>query len=158
MPPKLIVDPREIDVSKVVFGPDEIRKWNPHRFELELLHGVLHFDPEASIIIGIHHSTEDDFWVRGHVPGRPLMPGVMMIEFAAQLCSFYYAKMNPDVKRFFGFAGVDRTHFRGTVAPGEDAVAVARCISMRPRRGIFDCQGFVGDTMVFETHVTGMLI
>ena len=158
MPPPLIVDPREIDIADVLFGPEEIRKRNPHRFEFELLHGVLHFDPEERLTIGVHHTKEDDFWVRGHIPGQPLMPGVMMIEFAAQLCSFYFCEQHPNVPRFFGFGGVDNTRFRGTVRPGESMVAVAKAINIRTRRGIFDCQGFVGNTMVFETRVTGMLV
>ena len=127
MPPPLILDPREIDITTVQYGQDEIRKENPHRHELELLHGVLHFDPEAKICIGVHHTSPDDFWVRGHIPGRPLMPGVLMIEFAAQLCSFYWRRANPDETRFFGFGGIDDTRFRGTVTPGD--LGLGRMIS-----------------------------
>ena len=44
---------------------------------------------EKSQILGYKDVTDNEFWIRGHIPGRPLMPGVIMIEAAAQLCSFF---------------------------------------------------------------------
>ena len=57
----------------------------PQRHEMALLHGILHHDPEQQLAIGVHEASPTDFWVRGHIPGRPLMPGVVMIEISAQL-------------------------------------------------------------------------
>lgn len=156
MPPPIIADPKGFDVTSLQFGPEEIRKRNPHRFELELLHGIVRFDPAEQLIVGVHQAREDDFWVRGHIPGRPLMPGVLLIEAAAQLCSFYWIE-SVDDDRFFGFGGIDKTRFRGTVRPGDTLIIVAKPIEIRAgRRAIFNAQGFVGDQMVFETQITGM--
>ena len=41
------------------------------------------------MVLGYKDVTESEFWVRGHIPGRPLMPGVIMVESAAQLLSFF---------------------------------------------------------------------
>ena len=158
MPPKAIVDLREFDLDRLEYGPEEIRKRNPHRFELELLHGVIAFRPEDGIVVGEHRATDDAFWVRGHIPGRPLFPGVLMVELAAQLCSFHWRMQYPDIDRFFGFGGIENTRFRGTVGPGDRLIVVGKVFDLKPRRTIFDTQGFVEDRMVFETRIMGVLV
>ena len=156
MPPKPLVDLREFDLTKVEFGPGQIRKFNPHRYEMELLTGVIALRPEQGIILGEHRAKPDAFWVRGHVPGRPLLPGVLMVELAAQLCSVYWRSQYPDHPGFFGFGGIEETRFRGTVVPGDRLIVVAKSIEVKPRRAIFEAQGFVGDKMVFETRIIGV--
>ncbi|MHC4954080.1 MAG: 3-hydroxyacyl-ACP dehydratase FabZ family protein [Planctomycetota bacterium] len=156
MPPAAFVDLRELDLDTLAFDRDAIRAHNPHRYEFELLHGVVHFDPEAGIIVGEHHAAEDAFWTRGHIPGRPIFPGVLMIETAAQLCSFYWIEALPDQTSFFGFGGIENTRFRGVVKPGDRLVIVAKSVQLKPRRAIFDAQGFVDGKMVFESRIIGV--
>ena len=156
MPPLPFVDISRFDLSRIEFGPEEIRKCNPHRFEMELLTRILAYRPEVGIVIGEARTGKEDFWVRGHIPGRPLFPGVLMIESAAQLCSFYWRTIFPDNRKFFGFAGIDATRFRGVVHPGNRLILVGKSVAIKPRRAIFDTQGFVEDKMVFETRITGM--
>ena len=156
MPPPRIADLSEINVDTIQFGPEEIRKRNPHRHEMELLDGILCFDMEKHLIVGLHKTSEEDFWVRGHIPGRPLMPGVLMIETAAQLCSYYWITRFPNKSKFFGFGGVNKTRFRGTVRPGDTLIVAGVPIQIKARRAVFSCQGFVNDQMVFETEITGI--
>jgi len=156
MPPKPFADLREFDLDRIAYGPEEIRKRNPHRHEMELLTGVIAYEPDRGLIIGEHRAREDAFWVRGHIPGRPLFPGVLMVELAAQLCSFYWRAQYPDMEKFFGFGGIENTRFRGTVRPGDRLIVVGKSIEVKPRRAIFDAQGFLDDTMVFETRIIGI--
>ncbi len=79
MPQKFLVDIDKIDLNEVMADIDRIRVLVPHRYEMEQLSGILRFDPENKIIIGYKDITEDEFWVRGHIPGNPLMPGVSII-------------------------------------------------------------------------------
>jgi 3-hydroxyacyl-[acyl-carrier-protein] dehydratase len=90
MPPKLLVDLSGIDLTRVAIPIEKIRAVNPQRYEMEQLSGVITYRPELGYIIGFRDVRPDEFWVRGHIPGRPLFPGVLMIEAAAQLSSFYY--------------------------------------------------------------------
>ncbi|MFI5403754.1 MAG: 3-hydroxyacyl-ACP dehydratase FabZ family protein [Planctomycetota bacterium] len=156
MPPKPLVDLSAFDLDKVEFGPEQIREFNPHRHEMELLNAVIAFRPEEGIILGEHLAMPDAFWTRGHIPGRPLLPGVLMVELAAQLCSVYWRAQFPDHPGFFGFGGIEATRFRGTVVPGDRLIVVGKTIEVKPRRAIFEAQGFVGDRMVFETRIIGI--
>ena len=86
-----IIDFSELDENKVLADLEEIRRFNPQRYEFEQLTAVIHKDPEKYICVGYKDITDQEFWCRGHMPVRPLMPGVMMCEAAAQLCSYSYS-------------------------------------------------------------------
>ena len=101
---------------------------------------------------------ETDFWVRGHIPGRPLFPGVMMIETAAQLVSYLCLKDSDPATTsgFLGFSAVDGVKFRGSVTHGQKLVITGRLEDIRPRRIRGYTQGFVDGKMVYEGMITGM--
>lgn len=155
MPPQLLIDAQTYDVNKPVMMLEEIRKYNLQRFEMEQLSGVLRFDPQAGEIVAYKDATDGEFWIRGHIPGRPLMPGVIMIEAAAQMCSLYFGLVEKG-DRFIGFGGVDDVKFRGQVVPGQKLILLGKLIDLRPRRAIFDTQGVVDGKMVFQAQITGM--
>jgi 3-hydroxyacyl-[acyl-carrier-protein] dehydratase len=91
MPPPLLFDLSQIDLSaKPVFDREVISRVNPQQFEMQQLDGVLWFDKANMLVLGYKDVTDREFWVQGHIPGRPLMPGVIMIESAAQLLSRKY--------------------------------------------------------------------
>ena len=89
MPPTLIFDLAGIDLQQILFGPDDIRACNPQRGAMEHLSAIVWADEAAARIVGYKDVHADEFWVPGHIPGRPLLPGVIMLEAAAQLASFY---------------------------------------------------------------------
>jgi len=157
MAPALLVDLAKLDLDRIVMPIEEIRRLIPHRYEMEQLTAVIHLDPEAGHIVAIKDVRDDEFWVRGHIPGRPLLPGVLMIEAAAQMCSVYFKKVSED-PRFLGFGGVDGVKFRGQVVPGDRLLLLGRAVEIRSRRAVFDTQGVVGDRLVFEARITGMPI
>jgi len=157
MAPALLVDLAKLDLDRIVMPIEEIRRLIPHRYEMEQLTAVIHLDPEAGHIVAVKDVRDDEFWVRGHIPGRPLLPGVLMIEAAAQMCSVYFKKVSED-PRFLGFGGVDGVKFRGQVVPGDRLLLLGRAVEIRSRRAVFDTQGVVGDRLVFEARITGMPI
>lgn len=144
-------------VERVLVGKDGIREWVPQRFEFEMLDGILHFDERELAAVAFKEVSPNDFWVRGHIPSRPLFPGVLMIESAAQLCCYCFCRTNQE-KRFFAFGGVDEVRFRGTVKPGDRLILMAKARRARSNLGVFDTQGFVEDRLVFEAIVTGMVL
>ena len=157
MAPPLLVDLTTIDLDRVVMPIEEIRRFNPHRYEMEQLTAIAHLDREAGQIVAVRDVRDDEFWVRGHIPGRPLLPGVLMIEAAAQMCSVYFKCVSKD-PRFLGFGGVDGVKFRGQVVPGDRLVLLGQALELRDRRAVFNTQGVVGTRLVFEARITGMPI
>ena len=155
MPPQTVIDLSKIDLSNLIVDKEGIRKVNPQRFEMEHLDGIIYIDTANYEMVGFKDVREDEFWVRGHIPGRPLLPGVIMIEAVAQLAS-YYTWAVLEIKGFFGFGGVDEVKFRGTVIPPARMILLCKALDVRPKRSICYVQGLVDNKMVFEAKITGM--
>jgi len=156
MPSPPLIDVTTIDTENPLYDIEAIRAHNRQRHEMEMLSGIALLDTEKQLIVGYKELSEDDFWVRGHIPGRPVLPGVMQIEAAAQLTSYYYMDSignPPDV--FIGFMGVTDVKFRGFVLPTDTLVIAAEAKEIRNRRCKFYCQCFVGEKMVFEGTILG---
>ena len=88
MPPQTLYEFGTFDESRPIFTLNEIRKTNPQRFEMEQLTAIVYVDRVEHGIIGYKDITANEFWVRGHMPEYPLMPGVILCECAAQLAGF----------------------------------------------------------------------
>lgn len=159
MPPALLFDLSQIDLTaKPIFDKEAIGKVNPQRFEMQQLDGILWYDKAKMLVLGYKDVTENEFWVRGHIPGRPLMPGVIMIESAAQLLSFFVNEILGE-HTFIGFASIDSTKFRATVQPGQRLLLLGKITKFRPgRRYDAYIQGLVDNKMAFETEVSGMAV
>jgi 3-hydroxyacyl-[acyl-carrier-protein] dehydratase len=156
MPPELHVDPARLDFNRVLAGRAEIERVNPQRYELEQLTAIVHVDASQHLIAGYKDVTADEFWVRGHMPNYPLMPGVLMCEAAAQLCSYYIMTNGLMQGDFLGFGGLENVRFRGPVRPGDRLLLVGKGVKMHRRQTIFNVQGFVGSTMVFHADIIGV--
>jgi 3-hydroxyacyl-[acyl-carrier-protein] dehydratase len=152
-----LCDPRQWAEAPVLIDLATVHERIPQRHEMALLHGVLHHDTELRLAIGVHEARETDFWVRGHIPRRPLMPGVVMIEIAAQLCAWLGSfSLDMDDGQIFGFAGVDRARFRGSVVPGDRMIMASQLNRMRRNIGTFQTQAWVNGDKVFEGLITGV--
>jgi 3-hydroxyacyl-[acyl-carrier-protein] dehydratase len=156
MPPPLLFDLSQIKLSgKPIFDRQAIGRVNPQRFEMQQLDGILWYDKERFLILGYKDVTENEFWVRGHIPGRPLMPGVIMVEAAAQLSSFF-VKQVYDVEGFIGFASIDSAKFRAVVEPGHRLYLLGHLTQFKRRKYTCSAQGVVDGVIVFECVVSGL--
>jgi 3-hydroxyacyl-[acyl-carrier-protein] dehydratase len=156
MPPEAHFDLARLDLSTIVADQEAIRRVNPQRFEMEHLDAVTFIDREVPLIIGYKDVRADEFWVRGHMPGFPLLPGVLMCEAGAQLCAFLTHYMGMIQGDFMGFGGMENVRFRGMVHVGDRLVLIAKGIRMKPRQTVCNVQGFVGTTMVFHGDIMGV--
>lgn len=154
MPPKFVFDISSIDLSRDVYTQEQIRTANPQRGDMEMLNGVVYANPELGRIIGYKDVRADEFWVPGHIPGRPLFPGVLMLECAAQLASFY-TRTFVGWKGFIGFGGVEDTKFRLQVAPGSRIYLLGQKEWERHHRIRCTVHGIVNGQMAFETAIIG---
>ena len=157
MPPPLLFDLSQIDLNAdPVFDREAIEKVNPQRFEMQQLDGILWYDKQKYLILGYKDVTHEEFWIRGHIPSRPLMPGVIMVEAAAQLLSFFVKQIYQELG-FVGFTSVDSAKFRSTVEPGRRLYLLGHIIKFKKgRKYSTSIQGIVDGEMVFETCISGM--
>jgi len=159
MPPPALYDLDSLDFDNPAYDLDEIRRVNPQRHEMEQLTAILFVDPDKGGVVGYKNISETEFWTTGHMPGFPLMPGVIMCECAAQLAGFYAQTFDVLGGDYIGFGGMSDVKFRYPVFPGSRLVLMARLIMVRyGRKAEFAFQGFVEDRMVFGGTMIGVPI
>lgn len=154
MPPPLLLDLASLDLSKTVLTKEAIYRGLPHRYEFQVLDGVCHLDHATNHVVAYADIRTDAWWVKGHVPGRPLLPGVLMLEMAAQTSAI--AAKQSGVEAFIGFGGVEHCKFRDSVTPPARLYLIGVGIDVRPRRIISDTQGVVDGRLIFEARITGL--
>jgi 3-hydroxyacyl-[acyl-carrier-protein] dehydratase len=160
MPAPPLFPLENFDFDKPLYGIDHIREINPQRFEMEQLTAILWVDEVKHSIVGYKQVTDQEFWVRGHMPEFALMPGVMLCEVAAQLAGFYARKYDLlGAGDFLGFGGMNEVRFRYPVFPGDRLLVMAQTTKVRKgRRAEFEFQGFVDGKMVFSGNMIGVPI
>jgi 3-hydroxyacyl-[acyl-carrier-protein] dehydratase len=132
-----------------------ILKRLPHRYPILLVDRVLECHPKKSIR-ALKNVTYNEPFFPGHFPGRPVMPGVMVIEALAQtagiLC-FVTAGILPDENTIFYFVGIDKARFRRPVVPGDQLTLEASV--ERVLRGIwrFSTRALVGEQEVVSADM-----
>jgi 3-hydroxyacyl-[acyl-carrier-protein] dehydratase len=154
---ELLFDLSPIDLNQVMMASSEVDRYLPQTGPMRMLDHVVWLDLPRMEGLGQRKIRHDEFWVPHHSPGRPLLPGVLMIEAAAQLCSLVQTK-GMNLEGFLGFTRCDDTVFRGQVVPGDTLHLLARQIERNRRRFVSQAQGVVNGKLVFETRITGMAI
>lgn len=156
MPPEVMFDVSTVDDGRIAYDIKAIMDTNPQRDEMQQLTAIVHIDTTQNLIVGYKDITDQEFWVRGHMPGFPLMPGVIMCEAGAQLIGFFSKKFLVDAGSFIVFSGMENVRFRGQVKPGDRLWLVGKAVKVNRRKVTMDVQGFVKSKMVFEGTLIGM--
>jgi len=149
-----ILDPSEYDLDHIEADIEQIRLHNAQRHEMEHLTAICFEDLERNIVVGYKDLGPNEFWARGHMPGMPLMPGVIMCEAAAQVAS-YFTHKNKLMEGMIGFGGLEKVRFRGIVRPGDRLVIVNRLLKLRRMIVTCEFQCFVKENLVCEGIIKG---
>ena len=151
-----LFDLSKIDLAQVVVTPQRVGEINPQCGDMRQLDHLIWMSEDAKTGLGVKKVRDDEFWVKGHIPGRPLLPGVLMIEAAAQISGVLQHYAHDVGEHFLGFTRCDDVIFRAQVVPGDTLYLLAREISHRRRQFVSITQAIVDDRIVFEGTITGM--
>ena len=148
---------QDIDRSQVAVTPERIGELNPQSGPMRQLDHLIWVNDTFDQVVGVKQVGQDEFWVPHHIPGRPLFPGVLMIEAGAQLSSVLF-HLRHDRGAFLGFTRCNNVTFRTQVLPGDTLYLIGNQKKYNPRRMVCDVQGWVNETMAFEVEITGMVV
>ncbi len=97
---------------------EQIKEIIPHRDPFLLIDEVIDVEPGVRVTAKKHIKENED-WFRGHFPGNPVQPGVLMIEMLAQAGAVCALSMEENKGKIAFFAGIDKARFKGVVRPGD---------------------------------------
>jgi 3-hydroxyacyl-[acyl-carrier-protein] dehydratase len=97
----------------------EIQALIPHRWPILMVDRIDEYDPTAGRIVGRKAVTATEWYLQGHFPGLPVMPGVMQVEALAQTMAVYVARQEGYGDRIGLFAGIEECRFKRVVVPGD---------------------------------------
>lgn len=135
---------------------DEIQRLLPHAFPFLLVDRVTEYEP-LKRIVGLKNVTFNEPFFPGHFPGKPIMPGVLIIEALAQTGGILAFKSLPDLKGDVRFVGIDGARFRRPVIPGDQLRLVLEVVKHRREMWVFDAKAFVDDKKVAEAQLMAVL-
>lgn len=119
--------------NPVVLSNEEIMGLLPHRYPFALVDRVIEYEAGKSAT-AIKNVTINEPHFQGHFPGRPLMPGVLIVEAMAQVGGLIVTQMPEIPKGLFVFAGIDSVRFRRPVVPGDQLLINCELMSIKRQR------------------------
>jgi 3-hydroxyacyl-[acyl-carrier-protein] dehydratase len=121
------------DPNPVILSSEQILNLLPHRYPFALVDRVVEYVPGKKAV-AIKNVTFNEPQFQGHFPGRPLMPGVLIVEAMAQVGGLIVTQMPDLPKGLFVFAGIDGVRFRRPVVPGDQLLITCELLSLKRRR------------------------
>ncbi|WP_009634202.1 3-hydroxyacyl-ACP dehydratase FabZ [Synechocystis sp. PCC 7509] len=145
-------------VVKTVFTVEEIQKLLPHRYPFALVDRIIEYVP-GKRAVGIKNVTFNEPHFQGHFPGRPMMPGVLIVEAMAQVGGIVLTQLPELEGGLFLFAGIDKVRFRRPVVPGDRLIMTVELLCVKRRRfGKMQAQTVVDGQLVSEGELMFSLV
>jgi 3-hydroxyacyl-[acyl-carrier-protein] dehydratase len=150
-----LFDVSSIDLAGRRVSRRDLERFIPHRGGMAMLDWIVWHESDFTRGIGLKVVRDDEFWVDGHFPGKPMFPGVLMIETGAQLAGYLYNSrfVRPHMPVF---TRIQEASFRSVVVPGDELFLLCQDVKFAAKRFISDIQGLVNGRIAFEARITGM--
>lgn len=138
-----------------MFDVVEIQKMLPHRYPFLFVDRVLEIEP-GKRIVGIKNVSVDEPFFQGHFPGRPIMPGVLIVEAMAQAGGvLVYKSVGTDDNMVY-FMSVEKAKFRKPVVPGDQLRLEVEALQNRGKVWKFKGEAKVDGKLVCEAEFMAM--
>jgi len=136
----------------------EIQKILPHRYPFLLVDRILEIEPGRRIV-GIKNVTVNEEFFLGHFPGRPVMPGVLIVEAMAQVGGVLLLKDMPDREhKLVLFAGIDEARFRRPVVPGDQIRFEVEVLRLKSSTCKLQGKAYVDGNLVAEAVILSAMV
>jgi 3-hydroxyacyl-[acyl-carrier-protein] dehydratase len=119
--------------QQTTFDVLEIQDLLPHRYPFALVDRIVDYVP-AKKAVGLKNVTINEPFFPGHIPKRPIMPGVLIVESMAQVGGVVLTLLPGMKGKFFAFAGIDGIRFRRPVIPGDQLIMTVELLSLKMNR------------------------
>ena len=120
-------------MTSPILTAEQIHQLLPHRYPFALVDRIIEYVPQEKAV-GLKNVTFNEPYFPGHIPGNPLMPGVLQIEAMAQVGGTILMQI-PELKgKFFAFAGIDKVRFRRPVVPGDQLIMTVELLALKRNR------------------------
>jgi len=131
---------------------EEIQKILPHRYPFLLVDKIVEMEA-GKRVVGIKNVSVNEPFFQGHFPGKPVMPGVLIIEAMAQVGAVAILSMEAYAGGVALFAGIDRARFRRQVVPGDQLRIEVELTKLRGSVGKSLAKAFVGEELAAEAEM-----
>jgi 3-hydroxyacyl-[acyl-carrier-protein] dehydratase len=134
---------------------EQIKEILPHREPFLLIDEITELIPGQKAV-AIKHVKAEEYYFKGHFPGKPVMPGVLQIEALAQTGAVAVLSMPEHKGKIAFFTAVDKAKFRGMVEPGDELRLEVTLENMRSRAGKGKAAAYKDDKVVCECEIMFM--
>jgi len=138
---------------KAPFGREGIEAIIPHRDPFLFLDEVLELEPGVRVLAR-RRVRPGEWYLAGHFPGRPIMPGVIMIEALAQAGAVAVLSLEENRGKLALFAGIDGVRFKRVVEPGDELTLACELEAARGPIGRGRVVATVGDEVAVRGTLT----
>ena len=134
---------------------DKIKEILPQREPFLFVDRVLSIDANAKVLVAARQFTLDDYFFKGHFPGNPIVPGVIITEAIAQAGIILYSFRKPEIAKKHPnyYLGKTKAEFKYPVYPGDLMIMEVTCLKLIDTAGILEGIAKVNDKLVAKAEI-----